>query len=195
MGQALIYVQYRVESGEWRRPNQSLLSIMRSRRHRFSLLGRFPNCFSARRLYSCETSAAHESSVLTEERMDLKEKGNEEGSHCSSPRPLQKLEESHSDHDMIHGAEKPHLPDMKFEKDDLEKLGCVSFSFSFPSLYGRGLIIWSWVGGCCGCSAEAELMKEIFSKVLLGEDMSGRGSGICTALALSKVITNLNGMA
>ncbi|KAL8226167.1 hypothetical protein R6Q57_018724 [Mikania cordata] len=39
--------------------------------------------------------------------------------------------------------------------------------------------------------ADMELMKERFAKLLLGEDMSGRGKGISSALALSNAITNL----
>jgi hypothetical protein len=38
------------------------------------------------------------------------------------------------------------------------------------------------------------MMKERFSKLLLGEDMSGSGNGVCTALAISNAITNLCGM-
>nr|BAJ89898.1 predicted protein [Hordeum vulgare subsp. vulgare] len=38
---------------------------------------------------------------------------------------------------------------------------------------------------------EVELMKERFSKLVLGEDMSGSGKGVCTALAISNAITNL----
>ncbi|GER41230.1 Rop guanine nucleotide exchange factor 12 [Striga asiatica] len=36
-----------------------------------------------------------------------------------------------------------------------------------------------------------ELMKERFSKLLLGEDMSGGGKGVSSALALSNAITNM----
>ncbi|KAF8395188.1 hypothetical protein HHK36_019130 [Tetracentron sinense] len=39
--------------------------------------------------------------------------------------------------------------------------------------------------------SEIEMMKERFSKLLLGEDMSGCGRGVCTALAISNAITNL----
>ncbi|GAV56825.1 PRONE domain-containing protein [Cephalotus follicularis] len=39
--------------------------------------------------------------------------------------------------------------------------------------------------------AEIDMMKERFSKLLLGEDMSGSGKGVCTALAISNAITNL----
>ncbi|CAA0825353.1 Rop guanine nucleotide exchange factor 1 [Striga hermonthica] len=38
---------------------------------------------------------------------------------------------------------------------------------------------------------EAEMMKERFAKLLLGEDMSGGGKGVSTALAISNAITNL----
>ncbi|CAA6661713.1 unnamed protein product [Spirodela intermedia] len=37
------------------------------------------------------------------------------------------------------------------------------------------------------------MMKERFSKLLLGEDMSGCGKGVCTALSISNAITNLCG--
>nr|XP_043627917.1 rho guanine nucleotide exchange factor 8-like [Erigeron canadensis] len=39
--------------------------------------------------------------------------------------------------------------------------------------------------------ADLEQMKEKFSKLLLGEDMSGGGKGVSSALALSNAITNL----
>ncbi|XP_059638648.1 rop guanine nucleotide exchange factor 12-like [Cornus florida] len=38
---------------------------------------------------------------------------------------------------------------------------------------------------------DMELMKERFAKLLLGEDMSGGGKGVSSALALSNAITNL----
>jgi hypothetical protein len=37
-------------------------------------------------------------------------------------------------------------------------------------------------------------VKEKFSKLLLGEDMSGTGKGVSSALALSNAITNLAGI-
>ncbi|KAL0339053.1 UNVERIFIED_CONTAM: Rho guanine nucleotide exchange factor 8 [Sesamum angustifolium] len=40
-------------------------------------------------------------------------------------------------------------------------------------------------------ASDMELMKEKFSKLLLGEDMSGGGKGVSSALALSNAITNL----
>ncbi|KAK9127035.1 hypothetical protein Syun_015832 [Stephania yunnanensis] len=39
--------------------------------------------------------------------------------------------------------------------------------------------------------SDVEMMKERFCKLLLGEDMSGSGKGVCTALAISNAITNL----
>ncbi|KAK3034336.1 hypothetical protein RJ639_032234 [Escallonia herrerae] len=39
--------------------------------------------------------------------------------------------------------------------------------------------------------SDIELMKERFAKLLLGEDMSGGGKGVSSALALSNAITNL----
>lgn len=42
-------------------------------------------------------------------------------------------------------------------------------------------------------AAEMEMMKERFAKLLLGEDMSGSGQGVCPALAISNAITNLCG--
>ena len=40
---------------------------------------------------------------------------------------------------------------------------------------------------------ELDMMRERFSKLLLGEDMSGVGKGVCTAVTISNSITNLYG--
>jgi len=40
---------------------------------------------------------------------------------------------------------------------------------------------------------ELDMMRERFSKLLLGEDMSGGGKGVCTAVTISNSITNLYG--
>ncbi|CAD6218274.1 unnamed protein product [Miscanthus lutarioriparius] len=40
--------------------------------------------------------------------------------------------------------------------------------------------------------SKIDMMKERFAKLLLGEDMSGSGKGVCTALAISNAITNLS---
>lgn len=45
----------------------------------------------------------------------------------------------------------------------------------------------------CYNVTEMEMMKERFAKLLLGEDMSGSGKGVSTALAISNAITNLCG--
>ncbi|WOK99277.1 rho guanine nucleotide exchange factor 8-like [Canna indica] len=42
-----------------------------------------------------------------------------------------------------------------------------------------------------GPPSDIELMKEKFAKLLLGEDMSGGGKGVSSALAISNAITNL----
>ncbi|XP_071929973.1 rop guanine nucleotide exchange factor 5-like [Coffea arabica] len=39
--------------------------------------------------------------------------------------------------------------------------------------------------------SDLEMMKEKFAKLLLGEDMSGSGRGVCPALAISNALTNL----
>ena len=54
----------------------------------------------------------------------------------------------------------------------------------FRSNYIHNMISWF---------AEVEMMKEKFAKLLLGEDMSGSGKGVSTALAISNAITNLSG--
>lgn len=36
-------------------------------------------------------------------------------------------------------------------------------------------------------------MKDKYTKLLLGEDMSGGGKGVCSAVAISNAITNLFG--
>lgn len=41
--------------------------------------------------------------------------------------------------------------------------------------------------------SDLEMMKERFAKLLLGEDMSGGGKGVSSALALSNAVTNLAG--
>ncbi|OEL28228.1 Rop guanine nucleotide exchange factor 9 [Dichanthelium oligosanthes] len=45
-----------------------------------------------------------------------------------------------------------------------------------------------------GPPSDGEMVKEKFSKLLLGEDMSGTGKGVSSALALSNAITNLAGV-
>ncbi|XP_047327593.1 rop guanine nucleotide exchange factor 5-like [Impatiens glandulifera] len=44
---------------------------------------------------------------------------------------------------------------------------------------------------CSNNYSETEMMKERFAKLLLGEDMSGSGKGVCSAMAISNAITNL----
>lgn len=54
-----------------------------------------------------------------------------------------------------------------------------------PLAFTTYWVFWSYL--------DMELMKEKFSKLLLGEDMSGGGKGVSSALALSNAITNLAG--
>ncbi|KMT20481.1 hypothetical protein BVRB_1g004680 isoform B [Beta vulgaris subsp. vulgaris] len=63
-----------------------------------------------------------------------------------------------------------------------------------PSRLGLRKYMYSIDGGLDDLEAvdiELEMMKERFSKLLLGEDMSGGGKGECTAVTISNAITNL----
>ncbi|KAM6581251.1 hypothetical protein CsatA_005025 [Cannabis sativa] len=71
------------------------------------------------------------------------------------------------------------------------------FPFSLPVMLpfigGKGLVSWDHKPQKRDTElSEVELMKERFAKLLLGEDMSGGGKGVCTALAISNAITNLS---
>ncbi|KAI6698356.1 hypothetical protein NL676_018475 [Syzygium grande] len=98
--------------------------------------------------------------------------GDEEQSHSSS-------EVSYSPPPVLHwSADKAPASDCSSENsvvEDAEK-----FHSSDEKLEKHGSVI-----------SEVEMMKERFSKLLLGEDMSGSGNGVCTALAISNAITNL----
>ncbi|KAJ6938146.1 rop guanine nucleotide exchange factor 1 [Populus alba x Populus x berolinensis] len=67
--------------------------------------------------------------------------------------------------------------------------GGASSSLSFRLLISRQFRVFC---ASSGDAAEIELMRERFAKLLLGEDMSGGGQGICTAAAISNAITNLS---
>ena len=56
-------------------------------------------------------------------------------------------------------------------------------------IFFLSLILFLWE-----FQVEIDMMKERFAKLMLGEDMSGSGKGVCTALAISNAITNLCGM-
>ncbi|KAK4759839.1 hypothetical protein SAY87_022970 [Trapa incisa] len=63
-----------------------------------------------------------------------------------------------------------------------------------PVIGGRDVVLWEdkkEKNTDSGLS-EVEMMKERFAKLLLGEDMSGGGKGVCTALSISNAITNLS---
>ncbi|XP_042487975.1 rop guanine nucleotide exchange factor 1-like [Macadamia integrifolia] len=62
-----------------------------------------------------------------------------------------------------------------------------------PVIGGRDVVVWDEKSEKPDTElSEVEMMKERFSKLLLGEDMSGGGKGVCTALAISNAITNLS---
>jgi predicted RNase H-like HicB family nuclease len=131
--------------------------------------------------------------------------GHEEQSHSSSESssppsvgwPIQKAEvpdctSSNGNED----EEKPHLDDRKLEKQGSTISGFNPSSLSLSlththtnvkKILSNNLILVFGI-------TEIEMMKERFSKLLLGEDMSGSGNGVCTALAISNAITNLCGM-
>ncbi|KAF8702443.1 hypothetical protein HU200_032820 [Digitaria exilis] len=65
-----------------------------------------------------------------------------------------------------------------------------------PPLLKRLITTWRAGGGGVregrkGGDGELQLIKERFSKLLLGEDMSGSGKGVSTSVAISNAITNL----
>nr|XP_043608766.1 rop guanine nucleotide exchange factor 1 [Erigeron canadensis] len=68
----------------------------------------------------------------------------------------------------------------------------------FPFLFGANDDVTVWekkqqpVKKPVSDLSEVDMMKERFAKLLLGEDMSGGGKGVCTALAISNAITNLS---
>ncbi|KAL7118471.1 hypothetical protein ACP275_02G003700 [Erythranthe tilingii] len=66
-------------------------------------------------------------------------------------------------------------------------------TFSFPLIGGKDVVVWDEKPHKRSSDlSEIDMMKERFAKLLLGEDMSGGGKGVCTALAISNAITNLS---
>lgn len=62
-----------------------------------------------------------------------------------------------------------------------------------PVIGGKDVVVWDEKPDKSDTDlSEVEMMKERFAKLLLGEDMSGGGKGVCTALAISNAITNLS---
>ncbi|KAJ4967949.1 hypothetical protein NE237_014650 [Protea cynaroides] len=62
-----------------------------------------------------------------------------------------------------------------------------------PVIGGRDVVVWEEKPAKQETDlSEVELMKERFTKLFLGEDMSGGGKGVGTALAISNAITNLS---
>ncbi|KAE8696550.1 Rop guanine nucleotide exchange factor 5 [Hibiscus syriacus] len=72
--------------------------------------------------------------------------------------------------------------EMESSVEKMKALGVVKFTNDKSSSVGSPEAVGSKI----------ELMKERFAKLLLGEDMSGSGNGVCNALAISNAITNLS---
>ncbi|KAF2296807.1 hypothetical protein GH714_003646 [Hevea brasiliensis] len=70
---------------------------------------------------------------------------------------------------------------------------CLQAPVLLPVIGGKDMMIWDVKPEKRETDlSEVEMMKERFAKLLLGEDMSGGGKGVCTALAISNAITNLS---
>ncbi|XP_065866688.1 rop guanine nucleotide exchange factor 1 [Euphorbia lathyris] len=70
---------------------------------------------------------------------------------------------------------------------------CFQTPVVLPGIGAKDLLIWDVKPEKRETDlSEVEMMKERFAKLLLGEDMSGGGKGVCTALAISNAITNLS---
>ncbi|XP_022970975.1 rop guanine nucleotide exchange factor 1-like [Cucurbita maxima] len=70
---------------------------------------------------------------------------------------------------------------------------CFPPPVSLPVIGGKDVLVWDGKAKKRDDDlSEVEMMKERFAKLLLGEDMSGGGKGVCTALAISNAITNLS---
>ncbi|XP_050363932.1 rop guanine nucleotide exchange factor 1 [Argentina anserina] len=70
---------------------------------------------------------------------------------------------------------------------------CVQAPVMLPVIGGKDVVAWDDKPDKRDADlSEVEMMKERFAKLLLGEDMSGGGKGVCTALAISNAITNLS---
>ncbi|XP_057501148.1 rop guanine nucleotide exchange factor 1-like isoform X2 [Actinidia eriantha] len=68
-----------------------------------------------------------------------------------------------------------------------------SLSVMLPLVGGKDVVVWDEKTEKEETDlSEIDLMKKRFAKLLLGEDMSGGGKGVCTALAISNAITNLS---
>ncbi|KAH0978086.1 hypothetical protein GBA52_027805 [Prunus armeniaca] len=70
---------------------------------------------------------------------------------------------------------------------------CFQAPVMLPVIGGKDVVAWDEKPEKRDADlSEVEMMKERFAKLLLGEDMSGGGKGVCTALAISNAITNLS---
>ncbi|GAV78431.1 PRONE domain-containing protein, partial [Cephalotus follicularis] len=92
--------------------------------------------------------------------------------------------ENGDEHKMAFRSQGSRIPDDK--PLEIQKIGCAltrNDNSPVSRLDDNGAKI--------GTPSDNELMKERFAKLLLGEDMSGGGKGVSSALAISNAITNL----
>ncbi|XP_071702280.1 rop guanine nucleotide exchange factor 1-like [Rutidosis leptorrhynchoides] len=94
----------------------------------------------------------------------------------------------------IHGAPSTSLTSSPFRTVSVKDSIFPSPPFTFP-LFGGNDDVMVWENKNKPRKqqqSEIDMMTERFAKLLLGEDMSGGGKGVCTALAISNAITNLS---
>lgn len=106
---------------------------------------------------------------------------------------------SFSDRRNNHGAASSSLtssPHSGFRTVSVTDSTFPSTPFTFPLFGGKNdVMVWEKKQPRKQADtdiSEIDMMKERFAKLLLGEDMSGGGKGVCTALAISNAITNLS---
>ncbi|MED6156680.1 hypothetical protein PIB30_016615 [Stylosanthes scabra] len=88
-----------------------------------------------------------------------------------------------------HGTKKMHVENGERHKQ--ESALSIPFFFFMQRMRKTFLIYATYMFSGLSFDLEMEMMKERFAKLLLGEDMSGRGNEVPTTLAISNVITNI----
>ncbi|KAJ4832069.1 hypothetical protein Tsubulata_043710 [Turnera subulata] len=88
---------------------------------------------------------------------------------------------------------KPEPPPVEKDKGkkNIHLISPYFFSFLELNILTMFVFFWTLIRKSYCLDAVIEQMKERFAKLLLGEDMSGGGKGVSSALALSNAITNL----
>ncbi|MED6125979.1 hypothetical protein PIB30_073828 [Stylosanthes scabra] len=86
------------------------------------------------------------------------------------------------------GMKKMHLENRERHK---QESAFIQFFFFMQRMRKTFLFYAIYMFSALSFDLEVEMMKERFAKLLLGEDISGRGNEAPTTLAISNVITNL----